>query len=116
MQQERKRYDHMTFNSNKFYIIRFALIASLTLTLIGCTPGAYRRSADRDVYALLKDRKRETIGYEPQVEADPEHTAVITKRAYAKIPVTPIPPAIASPLEPLQQEIPQGPLGPEMLD
>ncbi len=40
-----------------------ALAAALSVS--GCAD-AYRDSADRDVYKILHDRKRETLGYEPQ--------------------------------------------------
>ena len=43
------------------------LTSVATLPLLGgCSPDAYRRQADEQVYRILRDRKRDTLGYDPQ--------------------------------------------------
>src|SRR5581483_11038299 len=85
---------------------------SLIAFLCGCTPDAYRRDADLQVDNLLKDRKQTTLGYTPKTVVKSEDAAPPTKKSYAKIPATPIPPPMKSPMEPVHFELPFGPLGP----
>src|SRR4051812_34921365 len=45
-------------------------VAALTLcglTVAGCSPAFYREQADAQVYQILRDRKYDTVGYNPQV-------------------------------------------------
>jgi len=41
----------------------FSIILAATVLLIGCSPEAYKNSADRQVQDILKDRKEKTLGY-----------------------------------------------------
>ncbi|HEX8914014.1 MAG TPA: hypothetical protein VF796_16825, partial [Humisphaera sp.] len=120
----------------------------------GCSTDAYRRSADADVYRLLKDRKERALGYDPQAVAEPvlkpqtqpaadggapavapsqnnsgrggapvdavsarnrdveNGPAAPTKRSYAAVPITPLPPSEPPALERPPEREPWGPLGP----
>jgi outer membrane protein TolC len=84
----------------------------LSLTFLGCSADDYRRDADLQVAPLLKDRKQTTLGYVPKTEVKSEDVAPPTKKSYAKIPTSPLAPAVNSPMEPMKVEIPFGPLGP----
>ena len=83
-------------------------------TLTGCSAEAYRRSADRQVKQILREREDKTLGYRPQVQVSDATPAKPTTQAYAKIPATPIPPTAVAPLEPATHEVPAAPLGPEL--
>jgi outer membrane protein TolC len=78
----------------------------------GCSSAWYERSADLQVNKLLADRKEQTLGYSPQTQVPGKPPAKAPGEAYAKIPVTPIPPPSESPMEPVHIELPYGPLGP----
>ena len=93
-----------------------ALAAAAALVVAGCTPEAYRRSADRQVQELVRDRGTETLDYVPQVEAAVETPTRPTKDAYAKIPATELPPATMPAIEPANPVVPFGPLGPQRLE
>lgn len=80
----------------------------------GCAPSVYRNWADSQVQDILKDRKKQTLGYEPEVEAKTTVSEEPSRAAYAKIPTTPIPPQTVSPLEPSKVTVPYGVLGPEL--
>src|SRR5688500_18404303 len=41
-------------------------ILAATVLALGCTPEAYKRSADRQVQNILHDRKEKTLGYVPE--------------------------------------------------
>jgi len=86
----------------------------LIALLAGCTPDAYRRSADLQVNNLLKDRKQETLGYSPQAVAPVTVSPALARPAYQKLPITPIAPPTTAPIEPLGEQTPFGPLGPEL--
>lgn len=91
-----------------------ALASLLLLALAwGCTPDAYRRSADLEVDTLLRDRQKQTVGYEPTVDVPATMPTTPPAQAYRKVPVTKIPPAQFSPMEFERVELPYGPLGPE---
>jgi outer membrane protein TolC len=81
----------------------------------GCTPGAYKRSADLQVHEILKDRETRTLGYTPQVTAPATAEATPEKKAFAKIPTTPIPPRIPPVMEPAGSIISYGTYGPQQL-
>lgn len=96
------------------WVIRIAVASALPV-LAGCSSEWYRQSADRQVESILKERKQETVGYEPLSDPSPAAAPKFApKQAYAKLPVTPIPPEQASPMEPHLSELPFSPLGPEM--
>jgi outer membrane protein TolC len=80
----------------------------------GCTPTVYRNWADSQVQDILRDRKKTTLGYQPEVEAKLPANEKPSRAAYEKIPVTPIPPQVASPLEPSVVTVPFGELGPDV--
>lgn len=119
------------------------LLVGLPLATGGCAD-IYRNGADRDVYRLVEDRKRKTLGYEPQAVADPvvspaatqpsralderppsdpatggqnertenDPSAPAPRRAYAKLPFTPVPPLEPPPIElpmPVELWLPLGP-------
>lgn len=87
----------------------------LLMSLVcGCSPESYRRSADLQVDDILRDRKQQTLGYQPQTEVSTEIPAKPSKKAYEKIPATPIAPPTTAPIQPVAGEAPaNGPLGPE---
>jgi outer membrane protein TolC len=92
---------------------RTIALALVGLLITSCTPDAYRRSADLDVQRLLKDRKTQTVGYEPQSVAPATQPTDPPRKAYAKVPLSPLPPAAAPPLEPSRFVLEHAPLGPE---
>ncbi|HEV2292685.1 MAG TPA: TolC family protein [Tepidisphaeraceae bacterium] len=91
------------------------LILVATVLFAGCTPQSYKRSADRQVHDILRDRKLRTLGYVPETVAETTVPTEPDRTAYAKIPQTPIPPPTTLPIEPPSVELQYGPLGPEML-
>jgi hypothetical protein len=93
----------------------FSIILAATVLLIGCSPEAYKNSADRQVQDILKDRKEKTLGYVPETIAETTVPDKPGPDAYAKIPQSPIPPPTTSPIEPSTVELEYSPLGPEML-
>ena len=94
-------------------MLRLAFATSLVfLWLAGCTPDSYRRSADIQVNKLLEDRKKQTLDYDPQVAAPATMPTQPPKKAYAKVPFTPLPPKTPAPLEPSRLELKYEPLGP----
>ena len=67
--------------------------------------------------ALVKSRQDTTLGYRPEVEAkSPSQDRVAPPQAYAKIPQTPLQPAMARQVAPLRIELNYGPLGPKRFD
>src|SRR4051812_5756126 len=84
----------------------------LACALAGCTPDFYRHDADLQVGKLLEDRKQTTLGYKPKTVVKSEDAAPPTKKSYASIPVTPIPPPQPSPMEPAHFELGYERLGP----
>lgn len=105
----------MATGTNKVKLLIVAAAAGVLPSLSGCTPESYRRSADRQVFALLKDRERAAVAYTPEVAVGPAgQPPPVTKRAYERIPATPVPPPAPSPIEPPVVETPFGPLGPPL--
>lgn len=115
-----------------------AAVLSVPLLSAGCGD-AYSRSADREVYRILEDRKQQALGYDPQAVAEPvlkpspglgginqptidavegappethEKPLPVPSRAYERIPVTPLPPMAAPPLDAMPAIPPWGPPGP----
>jgi hypothetical protein len=94
-------------------ILKAALAVPLVAATIRCTPEAYRREADRDVYRILHERKSETLGYEPQAKASDAPAPQAVARDYRKIPATPIPPATPPAVQtPTIGQLPYGTQGP----
>lgn len=94
-------------------ILKAALAVSLSVAAVNCTPEAYRREADRDVYRILHERKTETLGYEPQVKASDAPAPKAVSHDYRKIPATPVPPAMPPAVEtPAIGQLPYGRQGP----
>lgn len=89
------------------------LIVLVALVVCGCSAESYRREADRDVQALIKDREKQTLDYTPQVDVPAPVVTTVPKRAYDKIPLTPIAPKNAPPIEIERVVAPRAPLGPE---
>jgi outer membrane protein TolC len=80
-----------------------------------CSPAAYRQSADIDVNRLLKDRQQSTLDYTPREPAVSQEPAPINKKsAYARIPLSSLPPATQPALDRPHIEVPYGPIGPVM--
>ncbi len=84
----------------------------MILLIAGCTAQWAKRSADDQVYGILKDRKKTVLDYTPQAVAETTVDPTPAKSAYAKVPLTPIPPREPPVLEPAEPDIPFGPLGP----
>jgi hypothetical protein len=93
-------------------MVRNWLVIVSLVTLAGCTAEAYRESADRQVYSILDDRKKEALGYKPEAVAETTVPSRPTEKSYKKIPTTPLPPARPSPMEPLRVLIPFGRMSP----
>src|SRR5438874_2677778 len=93
--------------------VKCPLISFLLLPLLaGCTPDFYRHDADLQVDKLLEDRKQTTLGYKPKTDVKSEDVTPPTKKSYATIPVTPIPPPQPPPMEPAHFELGYQRLGP----
>jgi hypothetical protein len=91
------------------------LFVAAAITVAGCSPEAYKRSADLDVQKLLADRQTKTLGYQPEAVAPATQPTRPGKNAYARIPFTPLPPRASPPVEPQRVEVPYAPLGPAEL-
>jgi outer membrane protein TolC len=78
----------------------------------GCSPEWYQKDADLQVDRLLRDRKRQTLSYEPVAEAENKPTPNAPGRPYERIPVTPIPVASGHVMERSGVELPFEVLGP----
>ena len=98
-------------------IRRWWCTISLLLAVLGpgCAPDSYRRDADRQVARLLADRSEKTLGYAPKTDVPPTPEVRPPKRAYATMPLTPLPPPQAPPLEPAGGSRVYGRAGPDML-
>lgn len=87
----------------------------LSAALCGCTPDAYQRAADLQVSRILRDRKEQTLGYQPKTPIAPTTVPALTKKSYARIPQTPLAPPTTAPIVPASVELPYERLGPEKL-
>jgi hypothetical protein len=96
----------------KMNIKRSVWTAVAAAALVGCSPDHYRKSADLQVDALVKDREKRTLDYTPQVEAPVTTSATLTRRSYETIPTSPLPPDLPPVLEPAQYEATYDKLGP----
>lgn len=88
------------------------ILAIVALGVVGCTPNAYKRDADAQIEKILRERKQQALGYQPQAVAETDVDPVPARIAFEKIPTTPIPPPITSPMEPARRDVPFGPTGP----
>jgi outer membrane protein TolC len=100
-------------NRFKFLLACATLVGAIGV--IGCSTENYRQWADRDVNKLLTERKQDALGYQPKTDVGaPVPKEAVAKRAYWKIPETPIPPPHkAAAVEPDRVVVPYGVLGPE---
>jgi len=89
-------------------------IILLAIFLTGCTADWYRMEADRQVKKIVDARKQETLGYTPATPIETTPVAPPTRKTYAKVPFTPIPPETPSVLEPDRFELSFGTLGPSL--
>lgn len=87
----------------------------VTLAVIGCTAENYRQWADRDVRKILDERKQTALGYKPESVAPATMPTEPPRKAYDKVPFTPLPPVAQPPIEPARVEVPYAPLGPAEL-
>jgi outer membrane protein TolC len=92
------------------------LILVAALALAGCSADSYVRDADRQVHGLLRDREDKTLGYEPKTEVSSEIPPPPAKKAYEKIPASPIPQEQNSRIEPAVVQLNYEPLGPPPQD
>lgn len=90
------------------------LILALCAVLAGCSPAWFRDSADSQVGKLVRDRELKTLGYTPDVDVSEEIPKAPPKKAFARIPVSPVPPPTTSPVEFQHVELPRVPAGPEL--
>src|SRR3954471_2038993 len=82
------------------------------ILMTGCSADGYKAAADRQGYGILKDRKQTTLGYQPEAVAKTTVPADPPRKAFNKIPMTPIPPPTIPPMEPLRVMLPFGRLSP----
>jgi outer membrane protein TolC len=83
------------------------------LLFCGCTADAYKEAADRQVYGLVRDREHKTLAYQPEAVAEETVKPVEpAKPAFETLPLTPKPPPIIPPMEPLAVMTPFGRLSP----
>ncbi|HTL30178.1 MAG TPA: TolC family protein, partial [Tepidisphaeraceae bacterium] len=73
------------------------------------------QQADLQVSQLLRDRKEQTLGYQPKTPIAATEVAKPSKKSYAKIPQTPLEPPAKASIEPQTIVLPYGPLGPEKM-
>ncbi|HYE19788.1 MAG TPA: TolC family protein [Tepidisphaeraceae bacterium] len=85
--------------------------------LTGCSESFYERDADRQVTAIVKQREQQALGYQPAADVKVEPSdRNIAPSAYAKIPVSPIPPPGSAQVEEQNVEVEYAPLGPKRFD
>jgi outer membrane protein TolC len=95
----------------------FVLLATCTAALagaltVGCSPDYYRADADQQIDRLVKQRKPQTLSYEPESDARDRPTPDAPGTMLCQIPVTPIAVSQGKYLEPAVANVPFGPLGP----
>jgi outer membrane protein TolC len=89
-------------------------VAAVSALIAGCTPEAFRRSADLQVDQILRERKKQTLDYLPQTEARTDVPLTPPRQAFEKIPVSPISPPVTPPMELERVKFMRTPLGPEL--
>lgn len=92
--------------------ISIVILTAATLSAIACTPDGYRRDADRQVQALIKERQQRTTDYTPEVKVDPTTQPTPTKKSYNSIPVTRTPADELMPAKRVGFTLAAEPLGP----
>lgn len=97
------------------HVRRVAGIIVVGAWLCGCSADWYKQSADSQVNRILNDRTKTALGYTPQIEAATTVNPNPSKQAYAKIPLTPIPPREPPVLDLADPDLPFAPLGPQDL-
>ncbi len=95
-------------------MIRPPAILFVAILAAGCSPDAYKQSADFQVDSILKDRQKSTLDYQPQASLDKDVAITPSRQAFDKIPVTRMPPPTTAPMERAYGEVPYGPLGPDL--
>src|SRR5258705_9453348 len=95
-------------------VSKFFSLLVLGFFFCGCSADHYARQAGLDVEALIKDREKQTLDYAPQVEAPLPVAKAVAKKAYDKLPTSPIPPRGPSALETEKVVVPREPLGPDI--
>lgn len=89
-----------------------AIAATCALFACGCSPEVYSRSADAQVQQILRDRQKQTLGYQPPTDLPADRPSPPTTQAFEKVPTTPIPPELPSPMEPFPRQGIYSRLGP----
>ena len=93
---------------------KFVIALAATAAVAGCSPEAYRQSADAQVYGILAKRKKAVLDYQPETTIETPSDVKVPKKAYATIPATPVPPPGRPPIRTTPPvEVPFEPLGPE---
>ncbi len=90
-------------------------MAATALILCGCSSDYYRRDADRDINALLRERKQQVLAYQPNASPDKGQQPIpapMGKGIYEKIPVSPVSDNAKQAMKLRKIEIPAVPLGP----
>jgi hypothetical protein len=88
---------------------------AVVVALASCAPEDYRKSADLQVDALVKDRAKKTLEYAPQVAAPVTASSQLTRKSYDTLPTSPVPPVLPPVLEPANYQLTYEKLGPEEL-
>ena len=102
----------MNRRQTRFLWTTLLAAAGSAASLCGCTPDFYKASADAQVERIVRERKKEALGYEPDSTPLTTVPAAPSPRAYDFIPQSPLPPPAASPIEPEKVEVPYARLGP----
>lgn len=92
---------------------RLLLAVACGSVVLGCSADSYRRSADREVFPLVRDREQRALGYTPQVEVKPDKAPAVPAKVYEKIPLTHLPPPETAGIEAAASIVPYGVLGPQ---
>jgi outer membrane protein TolC len=91
-----------------------ALIVVAALILTSCSADHHVRQTDRQVQAIIRDRERKALEYTPQVDVPVPVVTPVPKRAYATVPLSPVPPKTVPPIEVERIDIPRTSLGPDL--
>jgi outer membrane protein TolC len=90
-----------------------SILVLATCALSGCSGAWYRDSADSQVYRILAQRKNAVLDYQPDTLVARTEVPPVPRRAYEKVPATPLPPPSKAPLETrVPVQVPAEPLGP----
>lgn len=95
-------------------LLRSILVLSGAAMTCGCSGSWYRDSADRQVYQMIAKRQEAVLDYRPDATVAKTADVAAPKKAYEKIPATPVPPPAQPPLAArVPVDVPYGPLGPD---